>query len=189
MDEHLLFAFGVVKSHLVVTSSARRRARLHSAHLVVLVMLGVGSIAKVGRHLISVINAAHDYWLVGIPFKKIDNHLLTDSRPETCAPSSARPKLAHADPAGAIGVILPFAIPMKLHLDPAILIGENFLARGAYDNGRLRSGNGRFGRHPRRTERQGEWNTCKVVAVGEGLTAGPVIIQPTAVLHRSQDVG
>ena len=45
------------------------------------------------------------------------------------APVLAGPGGADAHPAGAVGVVLALAVPVELHLHPAVLVGEDLLAR------------------------------------------------------------
>ena len=53
--------------------------------------------------------------------------------PHCCAGPGGR----HADPAGAVGVVLALAVPGELDLHPAVLVGEDLVARVADDDGRL----------------------------------------------------
>src|SRR4029077_13434705 len=153
MNEHLLLAFGIIKAHLVVTPSTGRRAGLDSAHLVVLRVLGVGTVAKVRRHLVGIVNATHDDRLVGIAFPKVYDHFLAYSRPKTCSPSSPGPELADAYPTRTVGAVLALTVPVKLNLHPAVLVRENFFAGRADDDRCLRTGNRRLGCHARGSER------------------------------------
>ena len=72
-----------------------------------------------------------------------------------------------ANPAGAVGVVLALAVPVKLHLHPAVLVREDLLARRADDDGRLRPGHRWLARHARRAERQSQRNAGEAVTVRE----------------------
>ena len=153
VDEDLLLALGVEEAPLVV---ARRHPssvlRLEPADQVLVGVLGVRALAEVGRHLVGVVDHADDDRLVGVAFEMVDDHLLADPRPERGPPAPAGGELRDADPAGALLVVLPLAVPVELDLHPAVLVGVELLTRRADDDGGLRAGDDRLGRDPLRPE-------------------------------------
>ncbi len=91
------------------------------------------------RHLLGVVDAPGDQRLVGIAFQEVDHHFLADARDGDHAPVLARPGVRDAHPAGAVFVVLAVAVPVELHLHPAVLVGVDLVARRADDDGRLRA--------------------------------------------------
>src|SRR5262249_34050463 len=110
-------------------------------------------------------DAADDDRLVRVAFLESDDDLLADARDVDRPPLLAGPVRADADPAGAVGVILPQAVPEELHLHPAVLVGEDLFARGPHDHGRLRAAHARLGRPPLRPVGQGERDAVEGVGV------------------------
>src|SRR5262249_10560260 len=106
-----------------------------------------------GWHGQRIVDPAGDNRLVGVAFQKIDDHLLADARDVDAAPGGAGPGLRDADPAGAVLVALAMPVPVELHLHPAILVGEDLLARGAGHSRGLRPADDRAQRRPRWPER------------------------------------
>ncbi len=84
---------------------------------------------RVGRHVRGVVDAAGDDRLVRIPFQEVDDHLLPDARVEHDPPLLARPSLRHTHPAGAVLVVLAVAVPVKLDLHAAVLVGVDLVTR------------------------------------------------------------
>src|SRR5262249_9472758 len=120
-----------VEGQAVVAAAAGRAVRLHTAdHLV------AGQLAR--RHLLGVVDAADDEGAVRVALQEIEDDLLADPRDLDEAPALARPGGADANPAGAVLVLPPLAVPVDLHLDPAILVGVNPLARRPNHHRRLR---------------------------------------------------
>src|SRR6185369_7867439 len=92
----------------------------------------------VRRHHVRVVDAAYDDRLIGIAFLERDDHLLVDARDVDRAPVASRPVRPDADPARAVDVVLPLAVPVELHLHAAVLVGEDLLPRRTDDDRGLR---------------------------------------------------
>ena len=107
----------------------------------------------IGRHLLAVVDAAHDQRPIRIPLEEIDDDLLADPRNLNEAPLLARPRARHAHPARALVVVLAEVVPVELDLHAAVLVDEDLLAARADDDGRLRAVNDRFRRDTARTIR------------------------------------
>src|SRR5690349_2108923 len=73
------------------------------------------------RHVFGVVDAADDERLIRVAFFEGHHDLVAHARPEKGSPAFARPNLRNAHPAGAVAVLLSFAVPVELHLDAAIL--------------------------------------------------------------------
>ena len=98
-----------------------------------------------GRHLHGVVHAPGDQRVVRIAIQEVHHHLLADARDVDAAIVGARPGRGDPNPAGAVLVHLPIAVPVKLHLHPAVLVGVDLLARRAHHHRRLRAGGVGFG--------------------------------------------
>src|SRR5205823_2914301 len=124
----------VLKAQLVevVRATALGAARLDDA-------LRLVGRQFVRRHLLGVVDAAGNQGPVRITFKEIDDDLLADTWVEHDAPILAGPVFGDADPTGAVLVLLALAVPEELDLDPAILVGIDFLAFRSDDHGCLGS--------------------------------------------------
>ena len=70
----------------------------------------------------------------GSPSRKLDDHFLADARDVDPAPVLAGPELRDAHPARALFVLLAIAVPVKLHLHAAVLVGVDLLSRFADDS-------------------------------------------------------
>ena len=137
VDEDLLLVLRVVEPQLVEAFAALRRVRLEARDLVVVLVLRVGAVPEVGRHLVGVVDGPDDDRLVRVALEEVDDDLLPDPRPERRAPAPPRRELPHADPAGAVLVVLPLPVPVELHLHPPVLVGEDLLALRPHDDRRL----------------------------------------------------
>src|SRR5215467_9715084 len=115
LDEYLLGAFLVLKSQLVEAAAAFIRIAFDRA-------FGLFGRQIVRGHRGGVVNAAGYDGAVGVALYEVDNNFLADSRNEHGSPSFSRPVLGDADPTGAFVVVFAFAVPVKLNLDPAILV-------------------------------------------------------------------
>src|SRR2546423_7732057 len=93
----------------------------------------------IGRHLLGIVDAASDNGLVRIAFQEVDNHLLADARNADRTPPLAGPWMRHTNPARAVLIPLPLAVPVELHLDASILVRIDFFPGRPYRNGRLRA--------------------------------------------------
>lgn len=54
---------------------------------------------RIGRHVVTVVDAAYDQGLIGVAFQKFDHHFMTDARNGNHAPVLAGPGMRHPDPA------------------------------------------------------------------------------------------
>src|SRR5437867_4308899 len=124
MDKNLFFPLCIVKSQFVKPFTTFSRVGLDTAQLIVVFVVGIKTVTKVWRHLISVIHAANYDRLIWIAFKKINDHFLTNPWPERCSPALTSPRLCHPHPARTVRIVLAFTVPMKLHLHSSIFIGE-----------------------------------------------------------------
>ncbi|MNH04211.1 hypothetical protein D3C79_634990 [compost metagenome] len=134
MDVQLLGALLVLHADFVEVRwrATFARTAFHPA------LSGIGR-QVVGHGLLGVVHPASDDRPVRITFKKADDHFLADPRDLHRAPVLAGPGLGHADPARAVLVGLVMAVPVEVHLDPAILVGPDlFTGRTDHDGG-LRS--------------------------------------------------
>src|SRR5690606_9180447 len=134
MDVQLLGALLVLHADFIEVGRAAALARtaLDAA------LGGIGG-QVVGHGLLGVVDAAGDDRPVGVAFQKADDHLLADARDVHRAPVLAGPVLRHADPAGAVFVALVVAVPVEVHLHPAVLVGPDFLTFRADHQGGLRA--------------------------------------------------
>jgi hypothetical protein len=92
--------------------------------------------------------------LVGVAFQEIDDDFLADPRDVDDTPLLVRPGGSDADPARAVGVVLPLPVSVELDLHAAALVGEDLLAGRADDDGRPRPLDERLRSLPHRTERE-----------------------------------
>src|SRR5262249_23650996 len=104
---------------------------------------------------------------VGVALLEGHDDLLADARDVDRPPLVARPCRPDADPARAVGVVLPLAVPVKLDLHPPILIGEDLLALRAADDRRLRPLHDRPRRGPPGAERHLGRDAPEAVAIAE----------------------
>src|SRR5271166_915368 len=142
------------------------------------------------RHVLRIINAADNQWLVRITLLKNDHYLVADARPEERTPALAGPHLGHAQPAGAVGVLLPLTVPVELHLHAAILVAEDFLAARANYCCGLYPGDHRFARHALRAVRQRDGDTSEAVRIIERqhFVAAVIAVEVGIVFDASQKV-
>src|SRR5262249_46303571 len=102
--------------------------------------------------------------------------------------------LRAADPAGGVLVVLAVAVPVELHLDAAVLVGMDLLARRPGHDRGLRALHDRPPRAPERTEGNIGRNARKLVAIARpvlglrDLLVGQRLRLLTAVLDRDQKV-
>src|SRR5262245_44468209 len=126
----LFLALCVIEDQAVVAAPLGRAVGLEAADHFFLGKLARG-------HLLGVVDAADDDGLVRVAFEKIDDDLLPNARHVGDAPAFASPDRRNSHPAGAIGVVFAFAVPVELDLDTAIFIAKNLFAGGTNDNRRL----------------------------------------------------
>ncbi|HEX9911266.1 MAG TPA: hypothetical protein VGA86_10290, partial [Desulfatiglandales bacterium] len=120
MDEELLFALVVFKADFIEALSSGGAVRLDRA---LCLFVGKG----VRRHQIRIVNPACDERLIRVAFEKVYNDLLADPRCKDGAILSAGKDARYTYPAGRFIILLPFPVPVKLHLDPAVFVGVNLL--------------------------------------------------------------
>ena len=99
------------------------------------------------RHLHGVVHAPGDQRIVRITIQEVHHHLLANARDVDAAIVGASPRRRDPNPARAVLVHLPIAVPVKLHLHPAVLVGVDLLARRAHHHGGLRAGGVGLGGH------------------------------------------
>lgn len=181
VDADLFFAGGVVEDQFVV-ALAFVRARLDAA---------LGFVFREGerRHLFVVVDAADDDGAVGIAFLERDDDLLADARDLDHTPVLAGPGRGNADPAGTAEVVFPFAVPVELDFDAAVLVGPDFLARWADDDGGLGAVDRRFLGQLLRAVREIERDAGELVRVRERSGAfRAIVVQPRDVLDGGEDI-
>src|ERR1051326_3309109 len=122
VDVDQLVALGIVHRDFVVSTAALRAVGFVTGDH------GSGRQPE-RRRLHGIVDPSGDDGTVRIALEKIDNHFLPDARDMQAAPTFARPWIADANPAGAVLVVLPLAVPEELHLHAAVLIGVNLLTR------------------------------------------------------------
>ena len=130
VHEDLLCALLVLQTDFVETPAALGAVGLQGA-------LGLLVRQRIGRAVGAVVDAAGDDGPVGIALEEIDDHFLADARDLDGAPAGAGPGTAGADPAGAFLVGLALAVPVELHLHPAVFVGVDLLALGPDHDGGL----------------------------------------------------
>src|SRR5262249_16943332 len=111
--------FGIVKGDFVITSATLRAVRLTTTNHPF-----PGKIPW--RHLTGVIHTTSDDRPIGIALDEINDYFLPDARNMDAAPGLSRPGIGDTHPAGAVLVFLSFAVPEKLHLNPAIFVSKDF---------------------------------------------------------------
>src|SRR6266699_5704591 len=160
VDEDLLAALFVLEAELVVVGGAAALgAAGHEGGTRLMVREGVC------RHLVVVVDAAGDDGPVRIAFEEINNDFLSDARDGDRAPVLAGPRLRDAHPTRAVLILLTEAVPEKLHLHAAVLIGINLLARGPDHDRCLDTLYDGFGSQALRAERHGKGDAREMVGV------------------------
>ena len=137
MQRHQLRVLGVVENELV---GVRRRAVLRAPRL----QAALGRLRRqLERRLVRAVvdDACHER-AVGVVVEVRHDHLHPDAGQKLRAKLRAGERLRHADPAGALLVLLAVAVPVKLHLDPAVFVGVDLLAGGPHDERRLHRAGG-----------------------------------------------
>ena len=105
-----------------------------------------------GWKVVRVEDAADNDRLVWISFEEGDDNFIADLREEIKRAIFPGIKCANTNPAGAVGVILAFAIPVKLNFYAPVFVSEYFLASRTGHVSGLRAMNDRFWGQSRRTE-------------------------------------
>src|ERR1700733_3439480 len=72
MHKHLFLIFGVIEANLIEPRTSEGGVTLYTADVWIILVLRIESIAKVGRHLFRIIDAANDHRLIRVPFDKGD---------------------------------------------------------------------------------------------------------------------
>src|SRR5262245_47255775 len=143
VDEELFRALLVLESDLVEVGGAAALARSGlDARLG-----GIGR-QRVWWHLVSVVDTARDNWLVGITLQEVDDYFLANTRQGNPTPVGAGPRAGDADPATRVLILLAIAVPMELHLHPAVLVGPDLLTGGSDHLCGLRTCQRGLGGHP-----------------------------------------
>src|SRR4030042_5937906 len=156
MDEELLFALVIFKADFIEALSSGGAVRLDRA---LCLFVGKG----VRRHQIRIVNPACDERLIRVAFEKVYNDLLADPRCKDGAILSAGKDARYTYPAGRFIILLPFPVPVKLHLDPAVFVGVNLLAFGSNHHCGLDPFDNRPGCFPLRSEIHRRWNSQKII--------------------------
>src|SRR5450830_1379483 len=134
MDIHLLQPLLVLHADFIEVGrrAALARTTFHAA---------LGRVLRqiVGHRLLRVIHPPGNDRPVRVAFQKAHNHLLADPWDLHRASVLAGPGLRHAYPARAVFVGLVVAVPVKMHLHAAVLVGPDFFAFGADYQGGLRA--------------------------------------------------
>src|SRR5262249_9748988 len=99
----------------------------------------------VRRHIGRVIDRSSNNRTIGIPFKKLDDNFLANTRPKMRYPTRSRPRLGHANPARAVLVTLAFSIPVKLNAHASVRVETTVLALLHCDSGSVGSSDGGLG--------------------------------------------
>src|ERR1017187_9467975 len=167
VDRQELRAPLVLEADLVVV---RRTAAERAAALDAALRLVSGQV--VWWHALRVVDAADDDRLIHVSFEKIDHDLLADAGNVNRAPGMAGPRRRDPNPAGAVAVVLAFTVPVELHLDARVLVRENLLARGPYNDGGLCSPDRGNRSDAGRAEGQRDREAGEVVLIGEAAFAG-----------------
>src|SRR5690606_9780177 len=90
-----------------------------------------------GDHVFLVVEAAGDQGLVGVAFEEGDQHLHAHPRDGDAAVAVASPVGGDAQPAAGLVVAGTVAVPMELHLDPAVFVAVDLFAGRPGDHGGL----------------------------------------------------
>ncbi len=182
MHKDLLATLQIFKPQLVEAAALLRAHRLDRA-------LGLLVGQRVGRHLFGVVDAANDDGVVRIALDEIDDHFLTNARDVHRAPVLAGPQLRNTDPAGAVLVPHPDAVPEELHLHPTVVIDPDFFTGFAHHHRRLGSFHSRLGCHARWTVGHARRDCRELILVVMLATRpGPVTDVAALVLHRGKNV-
>src|SRR4030042_1205047 len=167
MDKYLLFALVVFKADFIEALSSGGAVRLDRA---LCLFVGKG----VRRHQIRIVNPACDERLIRVAFEKVYNDLLADPRCKDGAILSAGKEARYTYPAGRFIILLPFTVPVKLHLDPAVFVGVNLLAFGSNYHCGLDSLNNGPGGFSLRSEIHRRRNSQKVIGIMEPFGLRPL---------------
>ena len=165
VDPELLAALLVLEANGVGVgaAAAERGARQHAG-------LGLVGGQFPGRHLLGVVDAAGDERSVGVALQELDHHLLADARHRHHAEVLARPRMRHADPARGVLVVLAVAVPVEVHLHPAVLVGVDLVAGGADHDRRLQALHQRLARGALGAERQVAGDAVEAAAKARPLS-------------------
>src|SRR5262249_28155887 len=125
---------------------------------------------------------------VGVTFFEGHDDLVSDARDVNGSPPLTRPGRPDADPAGAVRVVSPLAVPVELDLHPAVLVGEDLLAGWPdHDGGLGPLAHGLRG-GPGGTVRRSGGDAFESVAVrGLGPQAGTVVAPRASLMVDVED--
>src|SRR5262249_20601781 len=183
VDVELLAALFVLEPDLVevVRRPAGRRPRLDAG----LRLVG-GQVVR--RHVLAVVDATDDDRLIGIAFEEGDDDFLADARQVDHPPVLAGPALRDSDPARAVLVAMPFAVPVELHLHAPEVVNEDLLTGRPDHFGGLHAVDDRLPRAARRTQLHRGVDALEFVLVRHcARTAGSVALA-RAMVHAGQEV-
>ncbi len=150
-----------------------------------------GIVRKVpGRHITGVIHTTDGNGPVRVTPQKIHNHFVAHSGQLNAPKAATCPRAGNTQPAGAVFIGLPVAIPQKLNLDATILIGPQLLAALAHHLGGLRAVGTRNRCTSQRAIRLAGRDHQKIdeVVAGHAALAGTAYIQKVVIDLRHQIV-
>src|SRR5262249_41694680 len=153
------------------------------------VSIGSGLLPGWGRGAVGVVDAAHDDRLVGVALEEVNDDLLADPWHGDEPGFLPGVQGADADPARAVRVVLPLAVPEELHLHAPVLVGEDLRAGRPHDHRGLRPLDERPRRRPDGTERQPDRDGLERVVVVDGALRGaPWIAMDRPAVGAAQEV-
>ena len=129
-EDELLCPGAILEQELVGAAAARGALRSDTAPRL---LLGERLRDRGER----VVDAPEHERPIGIAPEKSHDDFHAHPRDELKSPRGSGQRLDHANPAGAVLVVLPVVVPVELDLDPPVLVGVNLLARGPDDSGAL----------------------------------------------------
>src|SRR5438128_2246106 len=138
MNANKFLSLGIVHDKFVVASASGAAIGFETS-------LDLAARQGEGRTIVAIVYSPGDDRAVGITLQELHNNLLADARNDDRAPTRSGDSLAHANPAGALFIPLALAVPVKLHLNPAMLVRVDLLSLGSGNNGCLRAGQQRPG--------------------------------------------
>ena len=132
--------------------------------------------AECRREMGAVVEDAGADRAIDVVFDEPDQHFLADARDVLDAPAGPGARVGHAHPGGRLVVkvsaafrVFLRALPVELHLDAAVFVGEDFLSVWSDDDSRLRAACGRLGVFRRAGRDDGDVSAYGREAVGVEL--------------------
>ena len=117
------------------------------------------------RHVLRVIQAAHNNGIIRITVQKFHHDFVTNAWQEHHAIPIAGKRLGHAYPTRIIQRRVIVAIPLHHHLHATVFVGVNLFAWGTHYHTSMRTPHVRPGRNTFGTVRYARWNGFKTVFV------------------------